>query len=104
MQETEQSGKDVYARRIGWVMGFRIFWLFFSIGVVSLFCLFAPFLIGKYCSYAWGFLAGIISILAWLYLGWKVFLTPSTRLIWLFELAFIVFIAIFELIRLFHQI
>jgi hypothetical protein len=83
-------------------MALRIFWLFFSLGLISLFCLFAPFLIGKCCGYIWGFLTGIAAIIVWFYLGRKIFLIPETRIFWFIGLAYVIFIAIFELTRLFH--
>jgi hypothetical protein len=98
----QEPKANVSVRRIGWVMALRIFWLFFSIGVISLFCFFAPFLIGKYCGYVWGVLTGVAAIMAWFYLGRKIFLTPSTQIIWLITFAYVIFIAIFELTRLFH--
>ncbi len=78
-------------------MGFRIFWLFLLIGLVLIFCLFAPFIIGRYCGHGWGFSAGMASVLAWLSLARKIALPPITRLI---ILAYLVFIVIFELMHL----
>ena len=97
-----QESKRNVVSRIGWIMALRIFGLFFSIFVVTLFCLFAPFVIGKFCGYVWGFLTGIIAVIVCFYLGRKIFCVPETKIFWFITLAYVVFIAIFELTHLFH--
>jgi hypothetical protein len=97
-QESNKNG----VRRIDWIMALRIFGLFFSIFAVTMLCFFVPFLSGKYYSYIWGFLTGVIAIMAWFYLGRKIFLSPETKIFWFIGLAYVIFIAIFELTRLFY--
>jgi hypothetical protein len=77
---------------------------FIFVGVILIFGLIAPFVLGKYCGHTWGLFAAIGDICAWFYLnkkyGGKNRLSLSTRMVWLMGFAYIVFAVVYEFMHL----
>jgi hypothetical protein len=73
---------------------------FAGIGFVMAFCLGAPYLLGRNIGYSWGFAAGVVTVLFWICVRRQVGLTPLNDLFWCVFLAYLVFVAGFELLHL----
>jgi hypothetical protein len=85
----------------------RSFWALFLVGLIlvpaGLAEILAPAFIDGIFGHRWGSVAAVANIIVWIYLGIKVKLAPSTRvIIWLLPFILVVLIAVIEFGRLFH--
>ena len=74
--------------------------------VVVQFCLLivvaAPIIVGLHYGVGWGLLGTLMSLVIWIAVGKKFWFYSTVRLVWSVVLGMLVFVAIFEALRLYH--
>ncbi len=75
---------------------FAFFRFFFAAGVILLIMFAVPFLLGICIGHFWGFLAGFVFTVVYVWLGVRQTMAFSTRVIWIIGIAFLLFAMCFE--------